>query len=60
VYLQDVDDYARVHTELVTKLGEAQFQRAYAEGRFTRHMEMTRRLIGRGVIGDVHEVPRPG
>ena len=58
VYLQDMDDYARIYAELVSKLGEAEFQRAYADGRSTRHVEMTRRLIGRSVIGDVQQLPR--
>jgi hypothetical protein len=59
VYLQDMDLYARIYAELVTKLGEPEFQRAYADGRTARHVEMTRRLIGRGVIGNVQQLSGP-
>jgi predicted ATPase/DNA-binding XRE family transcriptional regulator len=44
VYLQDVHDHARVHAELVDRLGDAQFQSAYAAGRSTIPEEMTRIL----------------
>jgi predicted ATPase/DNA-binding XRE family transcriptional regulator len=33
VYLQDVDDYARLRTELVNRLGEPEFNSAYVTGR---------------------------
>ena len=46
VYLQDVDDYARVHAELVHRLGDARFNSAYTLGRLRPPEEVTRSIHG--------------
>ena len=44
VYLQDIDDYARIHSELVHTLGDARFDSAYTHGRLTPPEEVMRSI----------------